>query len=169
MNRVKITKDALDDVFKCFKSLTKSQVLVGVPDANADRKPEAGEAKEPTNATIAYVHEFGSPARNIPARPFLLPGIRAAREDIVKQMRKGAETALNGKLDDIDKCFHAVGLTAQNHIRARITDGPFAPLSPRTLSERKAKGRTSEKPLIDTGQLRAAVTYVITDKTSENK
>jgi hypothetical protein len=34
-------------------------------------------------------------------------------------------------------------------------------LAERTLAARKARGRTGEKPLIDTGQLRNAVTFVV--------
>ncbi len=59
------------------------------------------------------------------------------------------------------------GLMGQDAVRGKITSGPFVPLAPATLRARKAKGRTGEKPLIDTGQLRAAYTYVIRAKGSK--
>jgi hypothetical protein len=50
-------------------------------------------------------------------------------------------------------------------VRAFITAGQgFAPLAAATLAARRRKGRTGTKPLIDTGQLRRAITYVLRRK-----
>lgn len=153
---VKITKDRVPAMLKAIKDLTALEVLIGIPDANAGRDEGAI-----SNAEIGYLMETGSPAQNIPERPFLVPGVESVRDKVAKRMRAGAESALDGRQADVDSTLTSVGITAENAVKAKITDGPFVPLSPRTLAKRRARGRTGEKPLIDTGQLRRAVTHVV--------
>lgn len=160
----RVTEDKTGDVLKAIKDLTKRTVLVGIPDTNAARDPEPGENSPATNAQLGYIHEFGSPVNNIPARPFLVPGVESARDQIVAQMKKGGIAALAGDLKQVEKTQIASGLIAVNAVQAKITDGPFQPLAPATLAARRAKGRTGESPLLDSGQLRRAVTYVIREK-----
>lgn len=154
---VTITKDRVADVLKQVKALTAQEVLVGVPAENAGRND--GDAIN--NAEIGYVQEFGAPERNIPARPFLLPGVEEAMPKIIDRMKAGGAKALSGDPGAASKTLNAVGLMAQNAVRAKINEGIPPPLSPRTLADRRARGRTGEKPLIDTGQLRNSVTYVV--------
>lgn len=146
------------------RKLLKNDVLIGIPAENADRKPEEGKAATMNNAAIGYLMETGEPERNLPARPFLEPGVRAAEARVVERLKVAAQAALIGDDGTIDAQFHAVGLIGQAAVRAAITDGTHAPLSPRTLKQRKARGRTGTKPLIDTGQLRNSVNYVIRSK-----
>lgn len=161
---VTITKDAVAEVLKQVRELTHKEVLVGIPDAYAGRKPDEGESQPISNAEIGYLMEFGSPAANIPARAHLVPGVEDALDPITKRLRAGAKAAIDGKPRAADQAMHAVGLTAQASVQRKITDGPFEPLSPKTLAKRRARGRTGEKPLIDTGQYRRAITYVIRPK-----
>lgn len=157
-------KDRVPEILKAVRDLTKKEVLVGVPDENAGRQPEPGEPADVSNAVIGYVMEFGDPERNIPARASLVPGVTSAIPDITKRMKSGAEQALSGSPEAAEKAMHAAGLMAQAAVQRKITDGPFVPLSPVTLAERRRRGRTGEKPLIDTGQYRRAITYVIRKK-----
>lgn len=148
-------------------ALAKRQVLVGVPASTAGRSDGPID-----NATLGYIHEFGSPAANIPARPFLHPGVASVGAKIAARLRVAAKLALDGKKSNLDRALTAVGLLAQNAVRAKITAGPFEPLSPRTRRkrERKLKGEkltaslADRRPLIDTGALRRAITYVIRDR-----
>lgn len=171
----------MDDLVRKLKVLANGRVLVGVPADKAERKDdEDGEGMN--NATLAYIHEFGSPAANIPARPFLSEGIKDAREKISKRMSKVAQKALQASSTiNIDSELQAVGLTAQGAVQEKINSGEFEPLSDATLRARAAKykSRTAErdelasraagnapstnsvKPLIDTGQLRNAINYVV--------
>jgi hypothetical protein len=162
---VTMTKDAVDQVIKQIRTLTKSEVLIGVPDINAGRDPEPGEEKQPlSNAEIGYLMEAGIPEKNVPARPFLVPGVQNATDQIGKQMEAGARKALSGDKEAVDQALNKAGLIGQNEVRKKITDGPFLELADRTLAERRRRGRTGEKPLIDTGQLRNSITYVIRPK-----
>lgn len=165
VNKV-VVKDRVDDVVNSVRSLTQREILVGIPMATASREAEPGEKNlPPDNATLGYIHEFGSPAENIPDRPFLIPGVRDAVDEIVKRLSKAAIAAVDMKQEAVEAQLIAAGLTAQNSVRAKITDGPFVPLSPKTIQKRRSRKppRTGTKPLLDTGQLRRSITYVIRD------
>lgn len=161
MKAVSLKVDRWAGFQKSIKSLTANKVLVGIPDANADRKPDPDDPVPITNAGIGYIMENGAPEKNIPARPFLKPGIADAKEAITDRLHKTAMKALDGDVSATKAGLTGVGLIAQRSVQEKITDGPFAPLAPATLADRVRRGRTGEKPLIDTGQLRRAITYVI--------
>ena len=69
-DRVRVTRDRVSEVLSAVTKLVGREVLVGIPEDNTERV----NGDEATNAQLGYVHEFGSPAKNIPARPFLIPG-----------------------------------------------------------------------------------------------
>jgi hypothetical protein len=161
---LKLINDRVGKSLDLIRSLGRDRVLVGIPAENALRKPEPGEPREVNNAMLGFIHENGSPARNIPARPFLVPGVRDARAAIAGQLGSASRATLAGKSTDADRTLHAVGLIAQNAVRKRIVNGPFEPLKPKTLAARRRKGRTGTKPLIDTGQLKNSITYVVRDE-----
>ncbi|KAA2237675.1 hypothetical protein [Salinarimonas soli] len=157
-----MVRDRSAEIMRLVSRLSRSRVLVGIPSDAPERRAEAGEPKpDITNAVIGYVQEFGDPARNIPERPFLVPGVASVEDRIVAEYRAAAKKTIQGDTEALGQAEHRVGLIAQNAVRAKITEGPFAPLAPQTLARRRARGRTGERPLIDTGQLRMAVTYVI--------
>ena len=146
--------DALPDLLRRLAAVAQRDVLVGVP---------AGEERDdgPTNAEIGYQNEFGSPANNIPARPHLIPGVAAVQDKAVARLTQAASAAATGRMSDAERHLHAAGLIAQNSVRRTLTTAAYRPLSERTLAERRARGRTGTKPLIDTGQYRNAITYVV--------
>ena len=146
--------DALPDLLRRLAAVAQRDVLVGVP---------AGEARDdgPTNAEIGYQNEFGSPANNIPARPHLLPGVAAVQDKVASKLTQAADAAATGRPSDAERHLHAAGLLAQNSVRRTLTTTAYRPLSERTLAERRARGRTGTKPLIDTGQYRRSITYIV--------
>lgn len=156
-----ITKDRVKKVLGAIATLPQQDVLVGVPGDESVR--DAGSSI--TNAALAYIHDNGAPEANIPARPFMHPGIDAARDDIAAQFRKGGKAALSGNHAGMENALHAAGIKAQASIRARITDGIPPALAASTLAARRRRGRTGDTPLVDTGQLRNSVTYVLRQNT----
>ena len=146
--------DALPDLLRRLAAVAQRDVLVGVP---------AGEGRDdgPTNAEIGYQNEFGSPANNIPARPHLLPGVAAVQDKVVAKLTQAADAAATGRPSDAERQLHAAGLLAQNSVRRTLTTTAYRPLSERTLAERQTRERTGTKPLIDTGQYRRSITYVV--------
>lgn len=160
-NGLTVAIDRMPKLVAAVDLMTNTQILVGVPATEALRKPEPGEPSTPNNAMLAYVHENGDAAGRIPPRPFMNPGVQENRQNIETGMGKVARAALDGNEAAVDRGLHAVGLSTQAAIRRKITTGPFLPLSPRTLARRRARGRMGTKPLIDTGQLRNAINYVL--------
>lgn len=159
---MKITTDNVAKVLATIQELAGKQVLVGIPASKATR--EEGDAEPINNAQLGHIHEYGAPASNIPARPFLIPGVARAQESINGHLQKAAKAAMDGNEEKVDVELNATGLVAQAGARYEINNGDLAPLSDRTLAERRKRGRTGIKPLIDTGQLRNAITYVIREK-----
>ncbi len=140
------------------------KVMVGVPASKAQRD-DPSEAIN--NAEIGYLNEHGAPEANIPARPHLVPGARSIRTEVVRRFKAIGQQALSGDIKAVTRGLHAVGLLGQAAVRKRITDGPFEPLADSTLyarQHRKVAPRQGEKPLIDTGQYRNSITYVIRGK-----
>lgn len=160
MKGVKVTVDRVSEVLQAISRLVAKDVLVGVPESKTERKDD-----EPiNNATLAYIHEFGSPAANIPARPFLMPGIANAQDKVTERFKKAATAALDGNSQKADQQLNQAGLVAADAVQVKINTGPFKELSERTIDERERRGRTGTKPLIDTGQLRNSITYVVRKK-----
>lgn len=160
---LKMTYDRVGKIQAALESLGKQRVLVGIPAENGGRTPEPGSDEKINNAALGFIHENGSPAANIPARPFLMPGIRLAQEPIADLLESDIRSNLTtkGPRRNPTQTLHAVGILAQNAVKKRLTDGPHAPLHPYTIQKRKERGRKGTKPLIDTGQLRNSITYVV--------
>lgn len=167
-----------------IRDLASRRVLVGVPAEKTHRDAAPGQpAPAINNAEIAYIHEHGAPEANIPARPFLQPGVDSVRDRLVKKLESAGRAALVGDPDTVDRRLTEVGLIAQAAVRNKITDGPFVPLAPATIRARLRRGHagkldpsiygkgaiasdehaaaTGMRPLIDSGQLRAAINFVI--------
>lgn len=157
---VKITVDKVASIVKAINDLSAKDVLIGVPESSTDR--QSGDPA--TNALIGYVQEFGSPANNIPARPFLIPGVQAIQKPAAERLKVAAKRALSGDLSQAERQLHAAGMMGQNSARAKINSNIQPKLSERTLEARRARGVTRENTLIDTGQLRNSIVYVIRKK-----
>lgn len=175
---LRVTREGLKDVQARVYDLTKTEVLVGFPDETAERTREDGLPTAVTNASLAYIHDNGAPEQNIPARPFMIPGIADAKDRLANKLAQLAKAVVQGK-DVVAQGFTQVGLIAQASIRAKINEGVPPPLSEATLRDRARRGRKGAaeelanraqglppstdlaKPLVDTGQLRNAVNYVV--------
>lgn len=153
-----MTRDNLATFMKGVRQATEAQVLVGIPAAAADRKK--GDAMD--NATLGYIHEFGAPNANIPARPFLLPGVASVKDKTAERLGAALNASLLGDTATADRQRHAAGMIAQSAVKNMINSNIQPALSARTLAKRRARNVTRENTLIDTGQLRNAITYVVT-------
>lgn len=175
--------DIVEDVLKAIQELARRHVLVGVPDENADRYKTLSAARKAKktgdssagieslpNAAIGYILETGDPAHNLPARPFLVPTILKIRGDLAKRARTTLTRVTSGKpgaQQEVSRGLGGIGLLAANAVKTTINTGDFAPLAASTIyrrQNRKKAPRSGEKPLIDTGQLRNSITYVIRGK-----
>jgi hypothetical protein len=167
-------------------TLTRKKVYVGIPATTAEarvaqliqlafprvstRKPSKRRARYMAlanksmvnNAQLLYIHTNGSVLKHIPARPVIEPAIKAEgnKELILAELDSAAKAALDGKAKGVDQHLQRAGLIAQNVCRAWFTDSRngWAPNAPSTI---RAKG--SARPLIDTGEMRKSITYVVSD------
>jgi len=177
-----VTIDKVGKFQDSIRDLASKRVMVGIPSDKADREPDPGETSAPlNNAEIGYIMEHGAPEANIPARPFLLPGIQSAETTIVGRLKDAGKAALDGNASLADRNLNAAGLSGQSAVQAKIDDGLSPALSEATLRNRVRSGKAVKgaqaeldsraagnspgtefaKPLLWTGQLRNAVTYVI--------
>lgn len=163
------------------QELTALEVLVGFPEDTTARKDNPAASQAITNAQLGYVHDNGAPERNLPARPFMRPGIARAEDKIVAVLVQAANAITTpGRAPGIaEKAMHRVGAIARDSIKNTIADGIAPPLANSTLREKARRGVPGAqqeldnraqgmppgidlvKPLQDTGQLRNAVSYAI--------
>lgn len=158
-----------------IKKMAEKVVYVGIR-GGGERKPlsdfvskkpsgkkEKSAEKEPTNAEIAYVNEFGSAADNIPPRPFLFPAVNKQKQKVDRIFQKNLKVALDElNPTHIDKTLEAVGTLVRDTAKLNITDGiNMVPLSLVTLKLRKEAGFKGTKPLKVTGQLVGSIEYIV--------
>lgn len=107
---------------------------------------------------IASIHEFGAPDAGIPARSFVRGYVDENGPKIRAVQAKLSRMALDGKIS-VPNALNQLGAFVAGGMQQRIADGIMPPLSPVTI---EAKG--SSTPLIDTGQLRSSITWLVRRK-----
>lgn len=184
---VTVVKDNVAKVFKDIQNLVGKQVLVGIPDGGKNIRKEGPV----NNATIGYIMETGSPMHNVPARPFLVPGVKKAQAQALRQLRQAADAALKGDTKGMLAGLDRAGIAATNEVKLMIQSNIPPPLKPNTIRNRhrdrgpNAKMRQSEQvylglvakgaapgaaqedvnitALINTAQMTNSITYVVRD------
>lgn len=173
------------DIINSAQSIANKDVLVGVPEETSSRGGKI------TNAQLAFIHSNGSPIKNIPARPFVQPGIEKNRDLIANECGQAITSALQGNNTQLENHLKKAGMIGQNAARDIFTENNWTPLAPATIEARArrkykisefktAKGKASNQlklkkyiangsfnPLVDTGDLRKSVTYVVRDKIND--
>lgn len=163
-----------------LKKMVENAVFVGVPSETANVRNELQDTSPINNATLAYIHQNGSPAQNIPARPFMTIGIDNAKEPALAQLKKAAGDQLE-KTDsaNVTRGLKLAGQIAENAIKAAINSSIAPQLADSTLRARARRGRKgaiaelksrqegnepsteNARTLVDTGAMRNSIKYVI--------
>lgn len=161
--RLRVTIDKVGEVLSAIKMLERQRVYVGIPEGEAKgRKASDGPMD---NATLAFIHENGSPKANIPARPFLVPGIASVQPQLAEELAAGARALFEkNRPDAVATSYNRAGIIAVAAVKKYLAAGVSPALSPRTLAARKKDGFSGTKPLIRTAQLLNAVTYAIRNR-----
>jgi hypothetical protein len=165
---VRVVIHRTPEILRAIDEMTKTRVMVGIPAAKKDRK----EKTPANNALIGYVHEHGSPAKHIPPRPWLRPGVKNAVPSVIRALKVLGKASLAGDKVAVDQGYHAVGLLLQNAVRAKISSNIQPPLAASTIRNRRRRSAGSKyrrkattaadtRTLVDTGQLRNAITYIV--------
>lgn len=183
--RITVARSSQNAAFQeSLAKLRKVAVFVGIPASTGqDRQDELRQMAETAgkkrkariqralrsginNAELLFIHSKGSELRGIPARPVIEPAIEADdnREAISAELATAAQGVLEHNPSKTLRGMKRAGLAGQNASRDWFTDprNNWPENAPSTIAE---KG--SERPLIDTGALRAAITYVIGEDTDD--
>jgi len=158
-----VRSDSAKSILDALKTLANKDVLVGIPESKDER--DDGDIG---NAAIGYINENGSPAQNIPPRPHLKPGVRSVEQDFMPHLKSAARKALEGDAEGAVTSLDRAGTVAANGVKRYITITGFTPLADATISNRLRRGRTGNKPLIDTGEYRRSITHVVRDKDADS-
>lgn len=127
-----------------------------------------GEAKHSDSISmieLAAIHEFGSPAANIPERSFIRSTFERTevRAALNKAAAKAVKVILAGKLTG-EQALGQIGAWAANQvkmtIRNRMTTGP----AEQALATDTIIRKGSTLPLVDTGRLLGAITWIVEGK-----
>lgn len=158
----------VEDFTKSFMNavdaLQVKKTLVGIPESDNDRKENEGEEGPIGNAALLFINNFGSEELGIPARPIMQIGIQNAQDAITAEMKNAAKKGLSKGGAAVTQYFERVGIIASNSVKRAINDNEgIEPPSEATLRSRKAAGFKGTKALIETGQMRNAITYVVVD------
>lgn len=170
-------------LLKRMAGLTRLSALVGVPATTAaDRESQLRELASGTknkkkqvkaskaaknndvnNAELLYLFSKGSPLRNQPPRPVLEPAVAADgnRQAIAHELALAGKATLAGDRQEAIRRTKRAGIAGQNAARNWFTDGRngWAPNAPSTI-----EGKGSDRPGIDTGAMRNAITNVLEEK-----
>lgn len=180
---------AFAEIISRIQTLAKKEVLVGIPQEKSERRKKTDTVNNAellyvlshgvrapvmradmqknidagmlySAAHSLYVQTHGSPAYAIPPRPVLEPAIRDSKEAIGKQIEGAYRAAMHGDMGKAERGLKRAGKVAQNAARGWFENpkNKWTPNSQRTIRE---KG--SDRPLIDTGEMRKSITYVIRD------
>ena len=136
-----------------FREIGKPKVYIGVP-ASKNGMHEGGI----NMATLLAIHVLGAPSRGIPQRDPLRPPLIANAQRYSDLLALGLKNALSDGTDP-KIVYEKIGIVATNDVYDYFVTGNFKALSEKTI---KAKG--SSKPLIDTEELRGAITYEVRQK-----
>jgi hypothetical protein len=185
---ITLTEDGDGERFikEAMGTLENAKVYVGIPEAETNRE---SQKEEVTNAGLLFIHTNGSPIRHIPARPVIEPSIEANHEPIEQGLHATADYVLDGKKAEANQMLKKVGTLGANGAKKWFTDprNGWRQNSPETIRRKLAKltGKRRRKalgvlnsvdelmplvgttaldeintPLIDTGQMRRAITWV---------
>lgn len=153
MSAFKVTSRILQDVHATALDDLKRSLIARVVNVGFPEGPT--ETDGTPIALIAATHEFGSPTRGIPERSFLRSALNENLAKYVRLNKVNLVRVLRGQLT-AEQALGQLGEMAKGHVQHRIRDGKFAPLKSATIAH---KG--SSKPLIDSGNMMQAVTYVV--------
>ena len=164
-----IVKDVVNERLKAIADMASKSVLIGIPSDSEARTPEKTKKGTdvkytPSNAEIGYTNEFGTPIRNIPPRPFLLPAVKMCEKEIDLDAKKAAPKIIDGQYN-VEYFLDVIGTKIADRAKLNITESVnMKDLSEVTIQLREEKGFFGTKPLFVTGSLTRSITHLVVDE-----
>lgn len=179
------TQGGILGVLDRLRRLKSRQIYVGIPEKKAAREgepinnaqllyilshgvrkksmreemqPKIDAGMKYSAAYQLYIMSHGSPLWHIPPRPVLESALEAHADAIGKLFQAVIKAACRGDEAAMQKAMNICGMAARNYCRGWFTDprNGWPPNSPLTIKLKK-----SERPMVATGTMRKAITYVI--------
>ena len=145
MRKVRTIDKGWNKIKRQLTSLDGSYTKVGIQSGE-------GTPGEASLAQIAAYNEFGT--ADIPARPFMRTSFLKKRPQLV-QLQEQEYYKIIQMRTNTSMALGRIGAWYAGQVQDTLTNNYWTPNKPATI---RAKG--SSKPLIDTGELRAAITNV---------
>ena len=143
-------------IMESIKSIAANSpaVTVGI---HAKEGSESHAKTELTNVQLGTIHEYGL---GVPERSFIRQTFDMNRDKYQKALDGAARGVSSGKASVVEG-LKALGMFIVSTMQERIEKN-----SPqfKELAEVTKKRKGSSKPLIDTGQLKNSITYVVNAK-----
>ena len=136
---------------KTIKEINNTNLKIGVPKEESTTDEE-GETVY--LADIAFVNNYGSKTKNIPARPFGTTTVPRYRGKINKVVKLWLGDAVEGRMQVVN-AFDRIGFTTAGYMKKNLTHGEWKGNAEATI---KKKG--TDQPLIDNGDLRQSITWI---------
>lgn len=133
---------------------SSASVRVGIL-SDAPKKEREGATGKYSLLEVAAVHEFGAPAAGIPQRSFIRATVDEHAADIARMERVMLAKVVAGEIA-LKPALDAIGAKVAGWCQQRIAAGIAPALSPATVAKKK-----SSTPLVDTGQLRSSLTWLV--------
>ena len=172
ISSVKVKDAGLRKMQKALDELSNMQALVGIPKDETIRTDD----QEMTNSFLLYIHTHGDPRNRLPARPVIEPALEDAKDRIGTVMGEAIKGAMDGDRQRAVQNLKKAGMAGQNAARDWFTNpkNGWPPVSDERKEQKRSKVRKARKdkhndrPLIDTGELRKSITYVVREKSGDD-
>jgi phage gpG-like protein len=137
-----------ESIVKEIKSFEKDYVKVGL-------LTDSGKADDGITdiVDIGIYNEFGT--SRIPERPFMAQTFDKNKGEISKNIEAGLTSIIEKKAKAVP-ILKKIGVWYVGQVQKMFTDGTYTGNKPSTIRIKK-----SDKPLIDTGRLRASINYTV--------
>lgn len=159
----------MEDILKQIKALRHMAVKAGITEKKGEK-----EVDGVTIAQYAVYNEYGVPSKSgkklwrIPPRPFITGWAENRTGEIKVIKERHFKNVSEGKMD-AEQAINAVGVDAVSGIQRYIMTGSFKENSDVTVNGSKPgkdgkqfiKPKKSNRPLIDTGAMKNAVSYEV--------
>jgi hypothetical protein len=180
MAKVKIIDrdTGLKDIVRDFSGTSDEVVAIGVQGTEAN-KAHGGFTQPITNLELWVIHEFGAPGASIPERSVIRATVDRKSKEYFRLVEKFTGLVVDQKMTvkqalgllgekaktDMQRAMDlSIGLKALKASTERRRRKKIAAVRGKVSESFKKKGAADIKPLVDTGQMKNALTWTVRPK-----
>ena len=158
-----------EKIFEALEFIEKEPfVKVGILSTAGQHREENGRFGKSV-AEIADIHENGREWEEggvthvIPQRSFIASTMNETEEDLTDKTAKVFDKILDGALEP-KRGLEILGLEIQKNIKAKIGSDDLKELADSTKRAKMRAGKSGNKPLLDTAQMRNSVQFLVVEE-----